>query len=182
MFSSYRNKAEPPLFETTRRFKFFPRLTPSHPGIFFIQSSLFATSVCWILQFHRSNLVACIFSLASQSSHFLTVPYVHPSQWTAGSERRQSAAEAAPALLSLLSITSLLSAWTAQHTHSWTLFPPEFTLHSFSGIHFLHILALSFFHSQENWSFYSISPFPSFHSFPLKNVCMVLLGFFPCEI
>lgn len=73
---------------------------------------------------------------------------------------------------------------TAQRTHSWTLFPPEFTLHSFSGIHFLlHILALSFFHSQENWSFYSISPFPSFHSFPLKKCAYGFVRFFfPCEI
>lgn len=115
MFSSYRNKVEPPLFETTRSFKFFPRLTSSHPSIFFIQSSLFATSVGWLLYFHRSRHMA--WALLTGFTVF-TVPYVHLSQWTAASQRQQSTAEVTPALLSLLSITSLLSAW---HSPAYSL-------------------------------------------------------------
>lgn len=117
MFPSYRNKAEPPLFETTRSFKFFPRLISSHPGIYFIKVLCLPPPYAGYCSFTPSHHMACTlltgFTVFTEPPppHFLTVPYVHLSQWTAGSERRQSAAEATPALLSLWSITSLLSAW-----------------------------------------------------------------------
>lgn len=112
------------------------------------------------------------------SPHFLMVPYVHLSQWIAGSERQQTAAEATPALLSLLSITSLLSAWHSP-AHSLVDLVP-------SGAYSTQLFWNTFsspyprpqlFHSQDNWSSYRYLPFPSFHSFSLKKwVCG--FGFF----
>ena len=179
MFSSYRNKAEPPLFETTRSFKFFPSLTSSHSGIFFIQSSLFATFVCWMLYFHRSNHMA-----STLLTGFPVFPLPHGTlcspmpvdmfRETAECSRGHSCSPV-PLVYNQL---ALGLAQPRTLTRGPSLFPPEFTLHSFSGIHFLpHILALSFFHSQENWSFYSISPFPSFLSSPWK-MCMWFCWFF----